>query len=1137
MIQRRLFHFFLAVVFAILLSAVLPTIARADEAPPPETPTTVIGDDIQQTTEGEAIPDNPNPSTQSPDENTPDDDAAAPDDEGAPPPDSPPAAPTEEPAAAPTILANPGDSFWCPAGQPAVPGENGCTSTFGSVTTLLGFLLANETEPLYQQAGVIYIAVGDYSGGETSINFNSFPFVNLSQYDLSLQGGWNPNLSLIDPDDRTTFTIPITIGVEENPWTGALIVRNINISGVTQQAALVLVSQSDVTVVNVQVTHSDTGLVVVAGGDVTLENVAADQNRRAGARLDADGDIAVVDSTFNDNGAILRNHTVVGYGLYVTSDGDVALTNVQANRNRLYGARIGAAGSVVVTQGDFSENRAYTCSWCNNNYVVYGYGLRVDSAATVTLVNVTAERNYLYGASIKANDWVFVADSRFSNNRFDRSSRNQVGYGLNILSGGYVTLSGVQANDNSLYGATIQAAGDVSITTASFSGHRLYSCSSNYECGGGCTPYGYGLKVMTDGSIYLYQVTADRNALYGAYLKAAGDVFVYTGSFGQNAFSQGGTRVGYGLQIVSGGAVGLTNVAASANNLYGASIQAGTNVSIYYSDFSDNRSYTGSACSGYTVYGYGLKATAGGSIQLDGVRAERNYLYGASLQAGANVSVNNSIFSNNAFRQSQSLQVGYGLKIVSGGFVSLADVQANHNRLFGADVQAVGDVSVMAASFSGHDLYTCSTNYECGGCTPYGYGLKIVTKGTIYLYDVTTEDNVLYGTYLKTDGDVYITSSRFSDNAYSAGKVRDGYGLQVISRGNVWLWDVQAVDNNLFGAKIRAVGNVTIQAANFSDNGAYRYSSCSGYTVYGYGLLVESKGQIDLRDVVANGNYLYGASLKANGDITIADSEFSDNRFDRSSKVEVGYGLKAVSGGNVSLVNVQAYDNSLYGAYIQAAGDVTIEESAFSGHLFYKCTYCGGCVGGYGLQVIAGGTITLNYVSAEDNALYGARLSAGQNVLVVGGAFSNNVREAGLSVTTPGAVELVSVIAFGNGKAGAVVSNRGAVTVTGGQYKNNQQSGLAITTSGDVALTGLTAWGNSSHGVSVMGDCCIRVYVTDGVYVQNGGYGLKVVNGVLTQDGAPVFADNTLGSIFVDGGVCNSRPSGHRGGSHRRACR
>lgn len=1135
MLQRRFIHFFLAVVFAVLLSVVLPTVARADEAPPPETPTTnIIGDDVQPTNGGEAVTDDQNPSTQIPDESTPDDDAAAPDEQGAPPPESPLAATTGQPAAAPTIVANPGDSFWCPAGQPAVPGEGGCTAAFGSFTELLGFLLANETDPLYQQAGVIYVAIGDYSGGETEINFNAFRFINLSQYDLALQGGWNPDAASIGPDDRTTFTIPVTIGVEDNPWRGALVVSNINIHGVAQQTALTLVSQSDVTVVNVQLTENNAGLAVVAGGDVVLENVEANDNRSAGATIVADEDVSVADSTFNDNGAILPNRTVVGYGVYIVNDGDVSLRNVQADRNFLYGARIRTDGDLFIGQGDFSDNRAYTSS-CWSGYAVYGYGLRVEKAANVTLIGVAANRNYLYGASIQSNGWVLITDSSFSANRFDRSSQKQVGYGLNVVSGSYVTLSGVRANDNSLYGAIIQAAGDVAVSTSEFSGHRLYSCSNNYECGGGCTPYGYGLKVVAGGNIYLYQVTADRNALYGASLKANGDVFVYDGSFSQNAFSANKTRVGYGLEIISGGTVGLTDVRADGNNLYGARVQAVGDVSVFGSSFSGNQAYSGSSCSGYTAYGYGLQVTTSGSIHLDGVQANQNHLYGASLKAGANVSVNNSSFSANAFGRSNTLQVGYGIKIVSGGAVSLAGVQADDNRLFGADIQGVGDVSIAAASFSGNDLYTCSSNYECGGCTPYGYGLKVVTSGDVYLYAVTADANVLYGAYLKTSGNVYITSSSFSNNVYASGNVRDGYGLQVISGAQVWMWGVQANGNHLYGAKVQAIGDVTIDASSFSDNRAYRCSYCGSYTVYGYGLQVSSKGSIRLTGVLADGNHLYGASLKADGDILVADSDFSNNRFDLSNKIEVGYGLNAVSGGNATLVHVTAYDNSLYGAYIQAAGDVTIEDSAFAGHLFYKCTYCGGCTGGYGLQVIAGGTITLNDVSAEDNALYGARLAAGEDIVVLGGVYSNNARDYGLSATASGAVHLTSLIAFGNGSSGVVISTPGAVTVTYGLYKNNAQTGLSIVTSSDVVLNGLTAWANGSHGVSVRGNCCISVYLTDGVYVENGGYGLKVVNGALFQSGSPVFNNNTLGNLFVDGGLCNPRPPSN--GKHSRNCR
>src|SRR6476659_5527372 len=73
--------------------------------------------------------------------------------------------------AAADALATTSDPIWCPQGQAPTPGANGCTSSFSSFTALLTFLSGNAT---YQGAGTIYVQQGAYTGGEASVNFNSF---------------------------------------------------------------------------------------------------------------------------------------------------------------------------------------------------------------------------------------------------------------------------------------------------------------------------------------------------------------------------------------------------------------------------------------------------------------------------------------------------------------------------------------------------------------------------------------------------------------------------------------------------------------------------------------------------------------------------------------------------------------------------------------------------------------------------------------------------------------------------------------------------------------------------------------------------------------------------------------------------
>ena len=143
--------------------------------------------------------------------------------------------------------------------------------------------------------------------------------------------------------------------------------------------------------------------------------------------------------------------------------------------------------------------------------------------------------------------------------------------------------------------------------------------------------------------------------------------------------------------------------------------------------------------------GYGLQIVAGGSIALDSVETIDNYLYGANLN-GSHVTIANGIFSNNGSALEDN-PVGYGLKIVSSGGVTLADITANKNQLYGADILANGSVVISTGFFSGQQAYTFN---PCTGESHfYGYGLQIVTSDNISMDDIHANFNNLWGANLE----------------------------------------------------------------------------------------------------------------------------------------------------------------------------------------------------------------------------------------------------------------------------------------------------------------------------------------------------------------------------------------------------
>src|SRR5271169_5255080 len=107
---------------------------------------------------------------------------------------------------------NSSDPIWCPAGQSPAPGSGGCTTPFKSFNKLLSYLKTNQGNASYQQAGTIYVEMGNYGGGETSINFNSFGLTSLSNYDLTIQGGWDTANNTINTSSGTALNIPLAIG-------------------------------------------------------------------------------------------------------------------------------------------------------------------------------------------------------------------------------------------------------------------------------------------------------------------------------------------------------------------------------------------------------------------------------------------------------------------------------------------------------------------------------------------------------------------------------------------------------------------------------------------------------------------------------------------------------------------------------------------------------------------------------------------------------------------------------------------------------------------------------------------------------------------------------------------------------------
>ncbi|HAV78499.1 MAG TPA: hypothetical protein DCX53_14215 [Anaerolineae bacterium] len=691
-------------------------------------------------------------------------------------------------------------------------------------------------------------------------------------------------------------------------------------------------------------------------------------------------------------------------------------------------------------------------------------GLTLYSQNDINLENVEVTDSQS-GAELNAGGDVSVKNSKFNNNG-SGNVQDPIGKGLDILSGGNVSLSSIEANNNQLFGANILAVGDVIVTNGFFNSNQGYAYINGWVYDG------YGLQVITTGAITLETVAANDNYLFGARLEG-GTINVANSSFSENDSDWHEHSIGSGIQVVSTDRVTLSNVTANNNQQFGADIEAAGIVTVIDSFFNGNQSYIYNCDGDKVYYGYGIQIVTDNLASLENVEATGNNLFGAHIEA-KDVAIDVANFSNNSSGDGLAL-TGRGLEIISQVDVALAGVTANNNQLFGANISAGDLVAIEQSSFNGHITYVYDYFSHEIASRDGGYGLRVVTGGNIAIEDVTADNNYLYGAYIEGN-DVAIERGSFTGNGSGVITEPVGYGLKVVSTDDVSLFDIDASNNQIFGADIVAEDNVNIVRSFFSGHQTVSFTPCFDLEFHGYGLTVVTEGTIFLDYVEANYNNLWGASLTGDN-VLISNSQFNNNVSDSNIFID-DTGLIVNASGFVDIYNTEAKENRLIGAVITAGGDVYIELSDFSDNRGYTCLFdwC-----------------------PEGSIIY---------------------HGYGLSITTPGLIQVITTNANNNNLFGAQL-NGGVISVSDSNFNNNGMgNGLTINASDNVTLTNVTAVDNGGNGVDVTGVCQKIVQVNGGTFTDNALYGLSVVNATLNMDGTQTFANNGSGNVFTDTSTC-----------------
>ena len=430
---------------------------------------------------------------------------------------------------------------------------------------------------------------------------------------------------------------------------------------------------------------------------ITLENIQASGGQ--GSSINVSGNVTVEDSTFTGSS---------GDGLTVQTAGNSNITvhNVKSNHNSRNGAYLNndsvlpaATGAIIISDSDFSNNGTGGVS-------DDGFGVEAISNGSITLTDVTADDNYDDGAYLD-----------------------------NCLDGGAGSCTNGASNNG------------ISIDNSGISGGDGFNGNGN--TGISADGYGNGLEAYSTESVTLTNVTADYNIYDGALLgyynsdvptydEIGGDVFVTGGDFSHNNSAASNTDWPAGLEVHAYGSISLSGVTADDNTYNGGAYT--------YGAYLDNCLYD-------DVVSFACTGTGSSSITVDNT-------------SGAE-------FNGNGYHK-----LGEGLDALSLGTIALTSVTADENGGDGAyldNSSGSGDINI------DYNSNTANGNSNFSGNNVNG--LEAYSAGAITIYNVIADSNLNDdGAYLENDhgsSDITVTCSHLSNNS--------NYDIEAYSNGSVAL--------------------------------------------------------------------------------------------------------------------------------------------------------------------------------------------------------------------------------------------------------------------------------------------------------------------------------------------------------------
>jgi hypothetical protein len=263
--------------------------------------------------------------------------------------------------------------------------------------------------------------------------------------------------------------------------------------------------------------NSQNGFDLSSGSPIILTNISASENGGAGIYVDnstTSGTVTILNNVKGSQGEFSKN---TGNGIDITTRGGITITNITASNNGGSGLALDTCVTNGTTcQGNGIINLTTLYNQINTFDDNTEHGISITSGGAANLLYVTASSNggsgILVDNSISNGSVTINNSSKTTTGDFSYNGSD----GINVSTKGDITLNNLNASNNSVSGVVLDnclLSGSECIGLGKVTIRNLYNLINEFN-----SNHDYGVYIESGGIVSMSNLQANQNGANGLYV-------------------------------------------------------------------------------------------------------------------------------------------------------------------------------------------------------------------------------------------------------------------------------------------------------------------------------------------------------------------------------------------------------------------------------------------------------------------------------------------------------------------------------------------------------------------------------------------------------------------------------------------